>query len=176
MNDNEIIRILIAAIISGEAVAGIPNTPIKQAFQPLRVGANNAPTAYINKIKDMQVAYPKRETSLNADQSLLTTHYNQLYRSTFQISVLSSNNSNLMTASDICKKILYILFSNPVLDYLKSNNLNVLNVDTIRNTPILNDFAQHDKMPSFDIDVLHYETITTTTNATTTIEHNVMRF
>lgn len=52
MLDNALIKLIIQALKAGETAAGIPGTPIAQAFQPTRQGVNSVPTIYLHKIGD----------------------------------------------------------------------------------------------------------------------------
>ena len=57
MLDNQLFALVISAIIAGEAAAGVPGTPVKQAFQPTQQGVNTQPTAYLYKVGDRRLGF-----------------------------------------------------------------------------------------------------------------------
>lgn len=93
MQDNAIIAILISSIVAGESAAGIPGTPIAQAFQPTQQGVNTVPTAYLYKIGDRRYGFVGRSDSWQPVQSASFT--GSVTGSVLTVSALSSGAINV---------------------------------------------------------------------------------
>src|SRR6202046_3318936 len=115
MLDNQLFALIISTLIAGEATVGIPNTPVKQAFQPTNQGVNTQPTAYLYKIGDRRYGYLLREDIWDIVNSVMIHTESQQYETTFQLSALATQNPQTptqYTAYDICNLCASILQSN----------------------------------------------------------------
>jgi len=200
MLDNPLIALLISTIIAGEAVAGIAGTPLKQAFQPTNQGVNSGPTAYMYKIGDELIGSPWRGEAptggdyLTENNDYLTTEAGdnlieetdevlvhteiQQYATTFQISTLSTQdpaNTTQYTASDILNLIRSILQSDATISTLNDNDVGILRVDSVRNTPFIDDRNRNEYSPSMDFTVTHHQIINSISNAVSSFELTVDR-
>jgi hypothetical protein len=93
MLDNQLIALIISTIVAGEAAAGIPGTPIKQAFQPTQQGVNSQPTGYLYKIGDRRVGTPRRSDVWAPVQSAAFT--GSISGTMLIVSALASGNINV---------------------------------------------------------------------------------
>ena len=173
MFDNPLITLLISTIIAGEPVAGIPNTPLAQAFQPTQQGVNTGPTAYLYKIYDVALGSPQRSDVWNQTSETIVHTETQEYETTFQISALSTqdpNNQNQLTASDILNLIRSILQSTSTIAALAAQGVGMLRVHDIRNTPFVDDRGRNEYSPSLDFTVQHKQIITSTAPIVSEVE------
>lgn len=160
MLDNQLIALVIATIIEQESVANIAGTPIKQAFQPTQQGANSEPTAYIYKISDKRIGSPYRD-DVWINNELIHTELQQ-YETTFQISVLATQNpskTNQYTASDIANLIAYILNSDLTIYKLNLQEIGILRVTDVRNPYFLDDRQRYEANPSLDFTLTHKQIV-----------------
>lgn len=165
MLDNPLITLIIATIIAGEQIADIPNTPVKQAFQPTQQGANTQPTAYMFKVFDHPLGFPERSTVYDSVAQKMVHTETQVYETTLQISTLATQDptdTNQLTASDILNLIASILRSDNSLVALNAQGVGLISVGTARNTPIVDDRQRHEFQPSFDFVVAHKQIVTST--------------
>lgn len=171
MLDNQLITLTIQAIIAGESAAGIPGTPIKQAFQPTAQGANTQPTAYMFKVGDRRIGSPLRTNIWDESRSAMVHTEEQQYETTFQISSLVKQNPatpTQMTASDVVNLIAYILQSEATITFLLANNIGILRIMDVRNPYFKDDFQRNEASPSFDFILTHKQIISTLTPGTKT--------
>lgn len=164
MLDNELIALVISTITAQELAAGIPGTPIAQAFQPTQQGPNTVRTAYLHKVGDHRRGTPDRHQEWDEDAEKIVRTTTQVYETTFQISALSTqipNQTTQMTASDLLNLIAYILQSEDTIIALQNAGVGILNVSDIRNTPFIDDHARNEYQPSFDFTLTHKQVVTT---------------
>lgn len=166
MLDNQLIQLVIETIIAGEAVAAIPGTPIKAAFQPTQQGANTAPTGYLWKIGDHCVGSPYRaniwQPSPPPGQMVHTE--TQQYETTFQISVLATQDPKNLgyTASDILNLIRSILQSTAAITTFEAQGVGILRILDVRNPWFIDDSERHEASPSLDFTLTHKQIVSTT--------------
>lgn len=175
MQDNPLIALIISTIIAGEAVAGIPGTPIKQAFQPTMQGVNSQPTAYLYKIGDRRTGFVSRNDAWQTNRMVHTE--SQIYETTFQISALATQNPNTpnqYTASDILNLIASILQSSQAIAAFEAQGVGVERVSDIRNPYFQDDRQQNEAAPSMDVVFSHSQIITSTMPIVTTTELNII--
>lgn len=164
MQDNALIAIIISTLVAGEATAGIPGTPIKQAFQPTAQGANTQPTAYIHKLFDKRYGFLGRSDVWNSTQMVHTE--TQQYETTFQLSVLATQNPQTpsqYTASDICNLCASILQSSVSVASLQAQSVGIERITDVRNPYFLDDREQFEASPSFDFCLTHKQILSSTT-------------
>lgn len=164
LKDNVLIPLIINTIIAGEYAAGIPGTPIKQAFQPTAQGANTQPTAYFYKIGDKRIGYVGRTDVWDTVNSVMVHTETQQYETTFQISALaqqSPTNPTQYTASDILNLIASILQSSVAVATLEANNVGILRITEVRNPYFLDDYERNEASPSMDVTFTHKQIIRT---------------
>lgn len=162
MRDNQLIALIISTIIAGEAIAGISNTPIKQAFQPTQQGVNTKPTAYLYKVGDRRKGWPQREDVWDADNDIMVHTESQKYETTFQASALATQNPKLVdsyTASDILNLIAYILQNSETIAMFEAQGVGILRIMDIRNPYFKDDRGRFEASPSFDFVITHKQTI-----------------
>ncbi len=175
MLDNALIAIVISTIIAGESAAGIPGTPIKQAFQPTLQGTNTQPTAYLYKIGDRRVGFVSRSDVWETDRMVHTEQ--QIYETTFQISALATQNPKTptqYTASDILNLIASILQSSVTIASFEAEGVGIEHISEVRNPYFLDDRQQNEACPSLDFTISHSQIITTTTPVITETVLNIL--
>jgi hypothetical protein len=173
MLDNQLIALIISTIIAQEAAAGIPGTPIAQAFQPTQQGVNTVPTAYLYKVGDRRYGFVGRTDVWNATTSQMIHTEIQQYETTLQFSALATQNPatpTQYTASDILNFIAYILQSSVTIAALEAQGVGVERITEVRNPYFLDDRQQFEASPSFDVIFTHKQIITTTTPIAQSIE------
>ncbi len=177
MLDNQIIPLLIDAIIAGESAANIAGTPVKQAFQPTSQGVNSQPTAYLYKIGDQRVGYVARADKWDAVNSVMVHTETQQYTTTFQISALAQQNPatpTQYTASDILNLIASILQSSVTIATLEAQDVGVLHIGEVRNPYFLDDFQRNEASPSMDVVLAHKQVIVTQTPIVSEYEFQIL--
>lgn len=173
--DNQIIALVIATIIAQEQVAGIPGTPIAQAFQPTQQGVNTAPTAYLNKIGDNRLGSPQRSDVWDG-QRMVHTELQQ-YETTFQISALSTQDPNTptqMTTSDLLNLIAYILQSTATVEAFQAAGVGILKIGQVRNPYFIDDRDLHEASPSFDFVIVHKQIVTSVSPVVQSTEFEIL--
>jgi len=162
MLDNALITLIIQALTAGETAAGIPGTPIAQAFQPTQQGVNTEPTAYIHKLFDHRYGFLQR-TDVWTNPNMVHTE-NQKYETTFQLSALATQNPaspTQYTASDICNLCAAILQSDQARVTFGAQGVGIERVTDVRNPYFDDDRGQFEASPSFDFVLTHNQIITT---------------
>lgn len=163
MLDNPLITLIKSTIEAGEALAGIPGTPIKQAFQPTQQGVNKGPTAYLTKVLDNPIGFTARSNVFDPIKNEEIHTELQQYESTFQISTLSTQDptdQTQYTASDILNLIAQILRSDASLAALQAQSIALINVGKARNVPFIDDRQRHEFSPTFDFILAHKQIVT----------------
>jgi hypothetical protein len=166
MLDNALISLIISTLVAGEAAAGIPGTPVKQAFQPTAQGVNSQPTAYLHKLGDRRYGFLGRSDVWDQASSTIVHTETQQYETTFQLSTLATQNPatpNQYTASDICNLCASILQSALAVATFQAQGVGIERVTDVRNPYFLDDREQYEASPSFDFILTHKQIITTTT-------------
>jgi hypothetical protein len=177
MLDNQLIALVISAILAGEATAGIPGTPIKQAFQSTMQGVNSAPTAYLYKIGDQRIGQVGRQDVWNLTDSVMVHTETQQYSTTFQFSALATQNPNTptqYTASDILNLIASILQSSVTIATLEAQDVGVLHIGELRNPYFLDDRQQNEASPSMDVTFCHQQVISSSTPVVSEYEFKIV--
>lgn len=177
MFDNQLIILTRNIIISQEAIAGIPNTPIKQAFQPTQQGVNTVPSAYIYKVMDKRLGSPYRVDVWDEVNSVMHHTEEQWYETTFQISALSTqdpSDTSQMTASDLLNMIAYIMQSTTTIEAFQAENVGLLRVTDVRNPYFVDDRDRHEANPSFDYVLTHKQIVTNDTNVLQSTEFSIL--
>lgn len=172
MLDNELITLIISIIVGQEAIAGIPGTPIQQAFQPTQQGVNTNPTGYLYKLYDERLGsrgvtdtwVPDPDPNPTGTGVMVHTE-TQAYLTTFQIGVLATQNPKTplqKTASDIVNLIAYILQSEATMEKLREAGIGILKVGQVENTPFMDDRARNEFYPTFQFTISHKQIVTST--------------
>ncbi|OWK42195.1 phage gateway protein [Fimbriiglobus ruber] len=164
MLDNALIALVISAILAGESAAGLPDTPVKQAFQPTAQGVNTQPTAYLYKLYDHRVGFVARSDVWDKAGGFMVHTETQQYTTTFQISALATQDPKTptqYTASDILNLIASILQSGVTIATLEAQDVGILHIDEVRNPYFLDDHQRNEAAPSLDFTLTHKQVITT---------------
>lgn len=177
MLDNELIALIISTIIAGEANAGIPNTPIKQAFQPTNQGVNTGPTAYMFKVGDRRIGFPYRADVYDSMAGAMTHTELQQYETTFQISCLSTQNpanTTQYTASDIINLVAHILQSDTTISTLITEGIGILRIQSVRNPYFTDDRNRNESSANLDFTLTHKQIIFSSTPIIDTACYNII--
>lgn len=184
MRDNQLISLIIATILAQEEDVGLTGTPIKQAFQPTQQGVNKVKTAYMFKVSDRRVGSPGRSDVwvapvIDPPTDGYEEHTEiQVYETTFQISVLSTQdpkNEDQYTASDILNYIAYILQSEKTLQALAAEEVGILRVGDVRNPAFVDDRERHEYNPSFDFTLTHKQIVQTRNKVLLSTELQILK-
>jgi hypothetical protein len=166
MLDNALIPLVISTIVAQEAIAGIPGTPLAQAFQPTMEGVNSQPTAYLFKVGDRRFGFPYRSDIWDMPTSRMIHTELQQYETTLQFSALAAQSPVTpaqYTASDILNLIAYCLQSADAVATLEAQGVGILRVTDIRNPYFTDDYQRNEACPSFDATFTHKQIISSTT-------------
>lgn len=177
MLDNRLIALIISTVVAGEATAGIPGTPIKQAFQPTLQGANSGPTAYLYKVGDRRVGFPYRADVWDQAHGVMVHTELQQYETTFQFSALATQDPNTpaqYTASDILNLVASILQSTASIAAFEAQGVGILRVTDVRNPYFLDDRQRNEACPSFDATFAHKQVVTSTSPIITEYEYQIL--
>lgn len=178
MLDNQLIALIESTLIAGEAVAGIPNMPILQAFQPTQQGVNVDPALYLFKVGDRRYGWVERKDVWDEDAEVMRHQETQQYETTFQISALATQNPktpNAYTASDILNLVAYILQSADAIATLEAQGIGILRVTDVRNPYFSNDKQRNQASPSFDFTLTHKQVILSLVPIINSTEFNIKR-
>lgn len=143
----------------------IPGLPIAAAFQATQQGINTQPTAYMHKVGDRRVGYPRAASVWSTVSGTMVHQELQQYETTFQMSALSTQNpanSIQYTASDILNLIAAILQSSAAVATFETQNVGILRVEDIRNPYFTDDRQRYEASPSFDFVMTHKQIINST--------------
>lgn len=177
MLDNALIKLIIATLIAQEATAGIPGTPIKQAFQPTQQGVNTAPTAYLHKLGDRRIGSPFRSDVWDEINEVEIHTELQQYETDFQISALATQDPatpTQYTASDILNLIAYSLQSEYMITTLQAQGVGILRVRDVRNPYFKDDRARNEASPNLDFTVTHKQIVTSQVPVLQSTEFNIL--
>lgn len=183
MYDNELITLVISTIIAQEATAIIPTwkdgdpMPIAQAFQPTQQGVNTEPTAYMYKIGDHRYGWRGMSDVWDTVNSIMVHTEVQYYETTFQISVLSTQdpaNPIQFTASDLANKIAYILQSQKTVETFQAAGVGIERVTDVRNPYFSDDRNRNEACPSFDFVLTHKQIVSTEDNVLLSTEFQIL--
>jgi hypothetical protein len=175
--DNTLIALIISTLTAGEATAGIPGLPLKQAFQPTQQGVNTQPTAYLYKIGDRRYGFTRRSDEWDSQNSRMVHTEIQQYETTFQLSALATQDPKTptqYTASDILNLCASILQSSVAIQTFESHGVGIERVTDVRNPYVLDDRAQFEASPSFDFIMTHKQIITSYTPVITGTELQIL--
>lgn len=177
MLDNELFSLIINTIQSQEIIANIPNIFIKQAFQPINIGANSQPTAYLYKIGDHRFGFPDKADNWDSVNQIMVHTETQNYETTFQISFLATQDPttpNAYTASDYLNSIAYILQSDTTINGFNQQGVGVKRIENIRNIYFMNDKSRFQAAPSFDFVITHQQVVTSSTAIVNSTELDIL--
>jgi hypothetical protein len=166
MLDNQLISLVIGTITAQEAAAGIPGTPIAQAFQPTQQGVNTGPTVYLYKVGDRRYGFAGRSDVWNQTSSTMVHTETQQYETTLQFSALATQDPatpTQYTASDLLNLIAYTLQSSATVAALQAQGVGVERITDVRNPYFTDDRDRFEASPSFDVVLTHKQTVTTST-------------
>ncbi len=176
MLDNQLIALIISTLVAQEETASIPDTPIKQAFQPTQQGVDTLPAAYLHKLGDHRLGSPQRAEVWNTDTETMEHTETQQYETSFQISVLSTqipSDIEQYTASDILNLIAYILQSTKTVETFQAAGVGILKIGDIRNIYFTDDRARNEASPSFDFTVVHKQIVQSVSNVVESTEFDI---
>lgn len=177
MLDNHLIALVIQVVLAGEQAAGIPGTPLKQAFQPTLQGVNTRPTAYLYKVGDRRVGFVSRDDRWDADAGQMVHTESQVYETTFQVSALATQDPKTptqFTASDVLNLVASILQSSAAIEAFEAQGVGVEHISAVRNPYFVDDRQQNEACPSLDVTFTHAQVITTTSPVITGTVFNIL--
>jgi hypothetical protein len=173
--DYEIIQIVRPLIIDGLTAQGI-DSKVLMNYQPTKQGKQNN-TVYFFVVNDKNVGSLERQSYWDSDLNEMVYTEAQQKETMFQVNtIVKQDPSNLtITAKDLCTKVQMILESRKVLDILSSNDMGLLRITDIRNTPFEDDDENYSYNPSFDFVITHKEKITSDVPIIDTFNYDIRR-
>lgn len=181
MNDNELIALILTITTGQEAIAGIPGTPIQQAFQPTQQGVPTGKSGFLFKLYDFKVGFPMRSERYVAPappepEKIIHTEI-QVYETTFQMSALSVQDPKSTvqyTASDVCNLFSMILQSDKTVELLAAQGLGIGKVSDVQNPYFSDDYARNEANPFFNFTITHKRIVETTTPVIQSTEFQIL--
>lgn len=177
MFDNDLIIAVRNAMIAGEASAGIPSTPIKQAFQPVQQGANTVPTAYLHIVGHQRIGSVQRSDEWSVLLGRIVHTETQQYATTIQFSILAAQNPATpaaKTAGDIANLMAYILQNEKTIEALRENGIGIQRILDVRTPTFTDDRGQNEYSPNFDSIFTHKQVIVSETPVLEATEFQVL--
>ena len=155
MLDYDINDIIGNIIINGLSALNI-DANVLLNYQPTKQGINEN-TVYFFNVGDTDIGFMGRNSKYDKDQDKLIYKELQVSQTTFQINtILKQDIENLtITAKDLCNYVKMILQSTETINILKENNLEILRISNIINTPFTNGADNYQYNPSFDFVIIH---------------------
>jgi hypothetical protein len=179
MTDNQLFAILFSVVRVGLAARGVVDVIVAQSYQPTQQGADSGPGVYLTKLFDTPRGHVKRDTVYDDVEDVMREIETQTYETTYQVNARSlqvAGDEDQLTASDLVKIVRQILQSSAVIAGLNDNNLAILRVNELRNTPIAsNDEGRFEFSPSFDFIITYDEVYSLEVPAIETVEYNINR-
>lgn len=159
MLDYEIIQIFRPIIIDGLSGQGI-SSKVLMNYQPTKQGKKDN-EVYFFIVNDRNVGSVERIQYWDSDLETMVYNQSQTKETTFQINTLVKQDpANLtITSKDLCTYVHMILQSKKCLDILKQNNIGILKVTEIRNTPFEDGDGNWAYNPNFDFTITHKHTL-----------------
>jgi len=153
--DYDINDIIGNIIINGLSALNI-DANVLLNYQPTKQGINEN-TVYFFNVGDTDIGFMGRNSKYDKDQDKLIYKELQVSQTTFQINtILKQDIENLtITAKDLCNYVKMILQSTETINILKENNLEILRISNIINTPFTNGADNYQYNPSFDFVIIH---------------------
>lgn len=173
MNDNALIKVLREVLLTGLAANGQGSVPVKQAFQPTQQGANTDATVYFFKLEDQRYGFGSRlyqQGDLSEKQLYITTFQIEAWVRQIPQAVVDYSQ---LTASDLVNLCARILASQAAINTFSTNKIGVLRSTEVRNPYFKDDRGQNEASPSFDIQLTHGDTSTSTVPATSETEFKI---
>lgn len=155
MLDYDINDIVGNIIINGLSALNI-DANVLLNYQPTKQGMREN-TVYFFNVGDNDIGYMGRHSTYNKDQDKLIYKELQVSETKFQVNtILKQDIENLnITAKDLCNYVKMILQSTETINILKENNLEILRISNIINTPFTNGADNYQYNPSFDFVIIH---------------------
>ncbi len=178
MRDNQMLQVLLPIVIDGLTARGITGVSVAQSYQPTQQGAASGRSVYIHKLGDNPVGHTGRSNEWNVADQEMEYQEIQAYQTNFQVNAMAiqdPSDINSITASDILKSVRQILQSSQAIELLRSNNLGILRISDLTNTPFVDDKGRYEYDPSFDFTLTHDDIFTSTSPVTESIEYNIYR-
>ncbi len=165
MNDNVVIRHLIAAMRTGLDSLGMQSVKIKQGYQRRQGITETGPTVYLHKVIAARVGFQSRKDVFNPANNNFD-HTETIWRApTWQVDGLSTQDPSSLiqlTASDIVEATADVLQLASTRETLLRNNIGIQRITTVRQDYFLNDRERHQQRPSFDFVLVYRHEIRST--------------
>ncbi len=153
MNDNDVIRIIIALLDAGYTALGLGDVLVKQAYQPTLQGTPSTRAVFLRKVMAPRYGHPGKSDVYNAgDEDFDTTE--SIWRTpTFQLSGLAvqdPSDTASLTASDITEKAADILQTRATRQTLLASGIGIERIKDIRLLYFRDDREQNEQVSLFD--------------------------
>ena len=165
MNDNDVLRVVIAILRAGLTAIGVPGVTVKQSYQPRKTGVLTGPVVYLHKISAPRYGFPSRKDTYNTMTGVFN-HTESVWRTpTWQVDGLSTQNPatvNQLTASDIVEAAADVLQQSSTRITLLRNNIGIERITDVRESYFIDERERHEQSPSFDFTLSYRRVIPTT--------------
>lgn len=178
MTEADVWRVIITTLRTGLDANGQSSLAIKQAFQPIKQGADSNDTVYLHKITSRRIGHQGQKNTYNVGNDNFDSVGNYWLEATFQLSGLIArdiNNSSSLTSYDIVDLCAAIMQSPSYISDLLSNGIGILRIDQVRNPFNIDDKDQFDQNSSFDFILTYNQTIASTVPIADPIEADIQQ-
>jgi len=163
MLENQLMALLRSTLMADSRLAGVA---VDRKLPLDAIGAPKVPTVFTQQIGTARYGFLKREyLPLPEPAETMLYRETQYMETTVQVSATARRkpvDEAFPTAFDICRAASDILQGDAALATLAAQNVRPGRITNIRDVPFLNESAQNEDNPSFDV-VLHHVQITEST-------------
>lgn len=157
--------------------------PMLQNYQPRQQGTPIGNSVWIEKLYSHVYGSPGYEFNYVNDTHQQVNGYfkekeNQLYNTTFQITVLLPQipgNTDIPTASDVAEYLQRWLASRASLREFRKSGLSIYRILDVRNPKFKDDQEQYEAHPSFDVTFNHMNSLETDIGAVQRVSGRIIR-
>ena len=178
MNDNQVIRQVIAVLNTGLPALGVNGVLVTRSYQPRQNGVPTGPALFLSKISAPRYGFPGRRDVYNAQRGDFD-HTESTWRTpTWQVDGLSTQdprNLDQLTASDIVEAAADVLQQSSTRNALLQQKIGIQRITNIRENYFIDDRERHEQRPSFDFTLTYRREFTTTVPPVTSFTCKVRR-
>ena len=151
MQDNDLIKVIIAELKAQLSAFSLSDVKIKQSYQPTQQSVSNQRRIFMHKVANPQVGSGFKYVGDKRTQQYLK-------RASFQFDALAQQDPSdidSLTASDILTTAADLLQSYDAVRNLRNNGVNIERVTDVRPSYFINDKDRNESSPSFDLTVTY---------------------
>ena len=148
MLDNDVYKVLVSTVKLGLTERGVPNTLVRQSYQPTQQAVKTGQCIFLHKLPSPQGSYGLEYTDTGERIQI------SYATSVFQVSALSPQNPadiNSLTAYDLLTKVSDHLQSYDTIRQLQQGGIPLMRITNISADSFQNNFDQFELSPFFTL-------------------------